>query len=75
MSRHSSPGPTSSRHRISPTQPHHHLSQLGGEEDVEHMNYDDLHQDNMHINRKISVYKHIKKKAANDAQLLMYVII
>jgi hypothetical protein len=23
------------------------------------------------INRKISVYKHVKKKAANDAQLLM----
>ena len=25
------------------------------------------------VNRQLSVYKHIKKKAANDAQLLMYV--
>lgn len=28
--------------------------------------------DEMNVNRKLSVFKHIKKKAANDAQLLMY---
>eukprot|EP01033_Poteriospumella_lacustris_P008001 gene8000-5758_t len=28
-------------------------------------------EDDMNVNRKLSVYKHIKKKAANDAQLLM----
>jgi hypothetical protein len=27
--------------------------------------------DELNINRKLNVYKHIKKKAANDAQLLM----
>jgi hypothetical protein len=28
-------------------------------------------EDDLNINRKLNVYKHIKKKAANDAQLLM----
>lgn len=28
--------------------------------------------ENENITRQLSVYKHIKKKAANDAQLLMY---
>ena len=31
-------------------------------------------EDDMNVNRKLSVYKHIKKKAANDAQLLMLVL-
>ncbi len=30
-------------------------------------------EETMNANRKLSVYKHLKKKAANDAQLLMYV--
>lgn len=30
-----------------------------------------LDDENMNINRKLNVFKHIKKKAANDAQLLM----
>lgn len=73
MSRQSSPGPTSSRTRISPSHPHNHLAQIGSEADNVEVDFDDVHQDNVQINRKISVYKHIKKKAANDAQLLMYV--
>lgn len=32
-------------------------------------------EDDMNVNRKLSVYKHIKKKAANDAQLLMWVFL
>ena len=28
-------------------------------------------EDDVNVNRQLSVYKHIKKKAANDAQLLM----
>lgn len=28
-------------------------------------------EDETNVNRQLSVYKHIKKKAANDAQLLM----
>jgi len=27
--------------------------------------------DNINVNRQLNIYKHIKKKAANDAQLLM----
>jgi len=30
-----------------------------------------VEEDDMNINRKLNVFKHIKKKAANDAQLLM----
>lgn len=30
-------------------------------------------EDEVNVNRQLSVFKHIKKKAANDAQLLMYV--
>ena len=38
--------------------------------------HDDSHfEDSANVNRKLSVYKHIKKKAANDAQLLMYAIL
>jgi hypothetical protein len=31
----------------------------------------DLEDDGLNVNRKLSLLKHIKKKAANDAQLLM----
>lgn len=37
--------------------------------DTEIMN--ESEDDSMNINRKMNIYKHIKKKAANDAQLLM----
>ncbi len=44
-------------------------------EDLDHIEadyHDDSHfEDTANVNRKLSVYKHIKKKAANDAQLLM----
>lgn len=30
--------------------------------------------DDVDINRKMSIYKHRKKQASNDAQLLMYVV-
>ena len=31
-------------------------------------------EEGINVNRQLNIYKHIKKKAANDAQLLMYVI-
>ena len=32
----------------------------------------DIDDDSLNVNRKLSLLKHLKKKAANDAQLLMY---
>jgi hypothetical protein len=31
-----------------------------------------LENENININKKLGLVKHMKKKAANDAQLLMY---
>lgn len=35
------------------------------------MSHRDMEEEDLNVSRKLNVYKHIKKKAANDAQLLM----
>lgn len=49
-----------------------HMMENDNFDHIETDYHDDSHfEDSANVNRKLSVYKHIKKKAANDAQLLM----